>query len=306
MGHRLCDEFIAPLNGHHPNDVDDLVGHLRPLEESHYKFAAHPLHSNASTFAGPAVQRECIHFEKGKCECGDKCKFLHTKQQNGNHHDTGRASKNCTKEQLVKMKTQDCRLHLKGKCHHGDKCKFRHDAGKLQAVGGAPVGLSSHTCEESADAPRQNVEASLLQVNSQALPRLIRGSEQRHCDRDPSLRSRKKVKCFLQADDGAVAALGLIDDGAQPTTISEALCQKSKSAGVKFGHRPMVGEVGGLNSSIENEILREVDFAVQIKKHERHGARVRLRICALALSGPVSQDFALGIGTLNMNGINSV
>ena len=117
------------------------------------------------------------------------------------------------------MKNQDCGLHLKGECHRGDKCEFRHDAGSLDAAGGANAGSASHTCQEAVDAPKQNVEASTLQVNSQSLPKSMKESERRHCERDPSLRSRKKVKCFLQADDGAVAVLGSIDDGAQPAAI---------------------------------------------------------------------------------------
>eukprot|EP00466_Bigelowiella_natans_P002611 jgi/Bigna1/147227/aug1.133_g21935 len=302
----LVLEFAGPRFGHanklRPHDVDELVECLRPLEESCCDFEAHPLHSNASTVTGPAVQRECVHFKRGKCNHGDKCKLLHVKQNTSSEQKT----KKCTQEQLDGMKNQDCGLCLKGKCHRGDKCKFRHGAGSLEAAGGVPVGLPSHTCEESADAPRQNVEASLLQINSQSLPELIKESEQRHCERDPSLRSRKKVECFLQADDGAVAVLGLVDDGAQPTAISEALHQKSKSAGVKFAHRPMVGEAGGSSSSIENKTLREVDFTVQMKKREKHGARVELRTCALVPLGPVSQDFALGIGALDTNGINFV
>eukprot|EP00466_Bigelowiella_natans_P001293 jgi/Bigna1/139163/aug1.49_g13871 len=279
----------------------ELLGHVLVVLTSCGAFSACWQAINHATVAGPAVQRECVHFKRGKCDHGDECKLLHTKQQTTSEQ----KSRKCTLEQLDGMKSQDCLLHLKGKCHRGDKCKFRHGAGSLEAAGGVPVGFSSHTCEESADAPKQNTEASLLQVNSQSLPELIRESEQRHRERDPSLRSRKKVKCFLQADDGAVAAL-VIDDGAQPATTSEAPCQKSKSAGVKFGHRPMVGEAGGSSSSIKSETLREVDFAVQMKKHEKHGAHVELRTCALVLSGPVSQDFVLGIGTLDVNGIDSV
>eukprot|EP00975_Prorocentrum_lima_P029858 6264253-Prorocentrum_lima.AAC.1 len=181
VGHRLYDRFIAPLNGFRPYDVDELVKFLRPLEESYYKFTAHPLHANASTVTGPAVQRECVHFKRGKCKYGDKCKFLHIKQ----NVQSKKVSKKYMPEQLSRMKTQDCRLFQKGKCHYGDKCKFLHNAGSLKPVGGAPVGLASHTCEESADAPKQNMEASLLQVNSQSLPNLIKESERRHYERDP-------------------------------------------------------------------------------------------------------------------------
>eukprot|EP00466_Bigelowiella_natans_P013596 jgi/Bigna1/88883/estExt_fgenesh1_pg.C_390145 len=111
---------------------------------------------------------------------------------------------------------------------------------------------------------------------------------------------RKRHRCV------DVPVLGLIDDGAQPAATSEAPCQKSKSSGVGFGCRPMAGEVGGSSSSIENEILREVDFTVQIKRHKKHGAHVKLRTLSLASLGPVSQDFALGTGALNVNGIDPV
>uniref|UniRef100_A0A7S3UY16 Uncharacterized protein n=1 Tax=Aplanochytrium stocchinoi TaxID=215587 RepID=A0A7S3UY16_9STRA len=66
----------------------------------------------------------CFAFQKGKCERGQGCKFLHTKEEK-----VEKPTKSI-KPNSIEGKDVVCRDFRKGTCERGDKCKFVHTTTK--------------------------------------------------------------------------------------------------------------------------------------------------------------------------------
>jgi len=69
---------------------------------------------NASSGSTPKV---CSYFQKGKCNKGDRCEFLH--ENNTNPYGNVNASSGST--------PKVCQYFQKGKCNKGDRCEFLHE-----------------------------------------------------------------------------------------------------------------------------------------------------------------------------------
>jgi len=113
---------------------------LRPFEEGYYR--AMPVRSNVAGLPVGKIQKECNHFKKGRCQYGNRCKFLHV--QDGFQKNKPKF----TEEQLKQMKLQDCKLFKTGYCRFGNKCKFKHAVGQGAILHKSTPGLATHACED--------------------------------------------------------------------------------------------------------------------------------------------------------------
>ena len=73
-----------------------------------------PRRPNASGGRGRSILEKgiCYDFQRGKCNRGDKCKYLH---------------KTRSPSPQPRKINKPCMFWKKGKCNKGDKCLFRHD-----------------------------------------------------------------------------------------------------------------------------------------------------------------------------------
>ena len=114
----------------------------------------------------------CIHFRKGSCRNGDRCKFSHDLSENKNR-DTGSTPKrppkpaqcndvlSCPSEINFRMTTRirACIHFTKGGCRNGDRCNFSHDLSENEnrEAGSTPSRPpQSAPCKDGLSCPRED------------------------------------------------------------------------------------------------------------------------------------------------------
>jgi hypothetical protein len=79
------------------------------------------------------VSRPCIFFQRGRCNKGDQCTFLHVNDST--------------------IKPPTCQFFLKGQCHKGEQCVYSHAIREGQAMSGASDARSTaHGTSDSVEA----------------------------------------------------------------------------------------------------------------------------------------------------------